>query len=135
MATQIFVNLPVKDLGRSIDFFTRLGFHFDPRFTDEKAGCMMVEENIFVMLLAEKFFHSFIKKEICDTGRSAETILAVSAGSREQVDEMINRALAAGGSTPSGPQDDGWMYGRGFQDPDGHLWEVLYMDATALHND
>lgn len=127
MVTHIFVNLPVKNLSRSIDFFTTLGFAFDPRFTDEKTGCIIIEQNIFVMLMAETFFRAFIKKGICDTSRNAEAILTLSAPSREKVDEMVQRALQAGGSTPKGPQDDGYMYGCGFQDPDGHLWEVLYI--------
>jgi predicted lactoylglutathione lyase len=129
MTTQIFVNLPVKDLARTIDFFTKLDFSFKPQFTDENATCMIVADNIFVMLLSEKFFRSFTKKQIADATRSTEVILALSADSRSKVDDMISKAIAAGAAAHGEAQDQGWMYGRGFQDPDGHLWEVIYMEA------
>jgi uncharacterized protein len=125
MATKIFVNLPIKDLNRTVDFFTKLGFSFNPQFTDENATCMIIGEDIFVMLLVEKFFKSFTKKEICDATKDAEVIIALSAESREKVDQMINRVINAGGREPREPQDHGWMYGRSFQDIDGHLWEVI----------
>jgi uncharacterized protein len=131
MATQIFVNLPVKDLQQSITFFTELGFTFNPQFTDEKATCMIVGEHIFVMLLVEEFFQTFTKKEIADARKSTEVILALSADSREKVDQMVNKALEAGGTKSNEPQDHGWMYGWSFQDLDGHLWEVVYMDPNA----
>ncbi len=131
MATQIFVNLPVKDLNKTITFFTRLGFTFNPQFTDENATCMIVGKDIFVMLLVEKFFKTFTSKEICDTAKDAEAIVALSAESREKVDEMISKATEAGGKESRKPQDYGWMYGRGFQDIDGHLWEIFYMDESA----
>ena len=133
MATKIFVNLPVKDLNRSVEFFTKLGFKFNPQFTDENATCMIVGEDIFVMLLVEKFFKTFTKKEISDATKSNEVILALSADSREKVDEMINKVIKAGGVEPNEPQDHGWMYGRSFQDIDGHLWEVFYMDSSAVN--
>ena len=133
MATKIFVNLPVKDLNRSVEFFTKLGFKFNPQFTDENATCMIVGEDIFVMLLVEKFFKTFTKKEISDATKSTEVILALSADSREKVDEMINKVIKAGGVEPNEPQDHGWMYGRSFQDIDGHLWEVFYMDSSAVN--
>jgi predicted lactoylglutathione lyase len=133
MATKIFVNLPVKDLDKSVAFFTKLGFSFNPCFTDEKATCMIVGEDIFVMLLVEQFFKTFTQKPVCDATRSTEAILALSAESREKVDELTNAAIKAGGMAPKGPQDDGWMYGRGFQDLDGHLWEILYMDPAAIN--
>jgi uncharacterized protein len=135
MATKIFVNLPVKDLNRTVEFFTKLGFSFNPQFTDENATCMVIGEDIFVMLLVEKFFKSFTKKEICDAMKDAEVILALSAESRENVDQMINRVIKAGGRESREPQDHGWMYGRGFQDIDGHLWEVIYMDLSALQKE
>ena len=131
MATQIFVNLPVKDLNKTIAFFTRLGFTFNPQFTDENATCMIVGKDIFVMLLVEKFFKTFTSKEICDTAKDAEAIVALSAESREKVDEMISKVTEAGGKESRKPQDHGWMYGRGFQDIDGHLWEIFYMDESA----
>lgn len=133
MATKIFVNLPVKDLNRSVEFFTKLGFKFNPQFTDEKATCMIVGEDIFVMLLVEKFFKAFTKKEISDATKSSEVIIALSADDREAVDEMISKVIEAGGIEPKEPQDHGWMYGRSFQDIDGHLWEIFYMDSSAAN--
>lgn len=132
MATQIFVNLPVKDLNRSVEFFTQLGFKFNPQFTDENATCMIVDDNIFIMLLVEEFFKTFTKKEIADATKSTEAIIALSANSREEVDEMVNKALEAGGTISNEKQDHGWMYQHGFQDLDGHLWEVAYMDMAAI---
>jgi predicted lactoylglutathione lyase len=132
MATKIFVNLPVKDLNKTIEFFTKLGFTFNPQFTDENATCMIVGEDIFVMLLIEKFFKTFTKKEICNTTKDTEVIVALSAESREKVDQMINKVIEAGGGESREPQDYGWMYGRGFQDINGHLWEIIYMDESAI---
>jgi predicted lactoylglutathione lyase len=135
MSTKIFVNLPVKDLNKSVDFFTKLGFNFNPQFTDENATCMIVGENIFVTLLVEKFFKSFTKKEVCDTTKNTEAILALSAESKEEVDQMMVKALGAGGSEPREKQDHGWMYGRSFEDVDGHLWEVFFMEESAIKKD
>jgi predicted lactoylglutathione lyase len=132
MATKIFVNLPVKDLNKSIDFFTKLGYKFDPQFTDEKAACMIVSEDIYVMLVVESFFKTFTKKEICDASAYTETIISLSADKRENVDEMIKKAVQAGGTTPHKPTDYGWMYQHGFQDLDGHLWELIYMDMSKI---
>ena len=132
MATQIFVNLPVKDLDKSVEFFTKLGFTFNQQFTDENATCMIIGENIFAMLLVEKFFKTFTSKEICDSSDSSEAILAITAESREKVDELTNKAIAAGGIEPRAAQDHGWMYGRSFQDVDGHLWEVFFMDQNGM---
>jgi len=134
MTKQIFVNLPVKDLNRTVEFFKRLGFTFNPQFTDENATCMIINDNIFVMLLAEKFFKTFTKKEICDTAKDTEVIIALSTESREKVDEMIQNVFEAGGKESREPQDHGWMYGRSFQDINGHLWEIIYMDEKALKN-
>ena len=133
MATQIFVNLPVKDLNKSIDFFTKLGFTFNPQFTDEKATCMVVSEQIYIMLLVEEFFKTFTKKEIADATKSTEVITCLSAESREKVDEMVRKAIEAGGTAPTEKQDHGWMYQHGFQDLDGHLWEIAYMDESAMN--
>ena len=135
MVTKIFVNLPVEDLNNTIDFFTKLGFKFNPQFTDENATCMIVGEDIFVMLLVEKFFKTFTKKEICDTSKDTEVIVALSVESREKVDQMINKALESGGKESREPQDHGWMYGRSFEDINKHLWEIIYMDESALKND
>ena len=134
MTTQIFVNLPVKDLSRTVEFFKKLGFAFNPQFTDENATCMIINDNIFVMLLVEKFFKSFTKKEICDTTKDTEVIIALSTDSREKVDEMMQNVFQAGGKESREPQDHGWMYGRSFQDINGHLWEIIYMDEKALKN-
>jgi len=131
MATQIFVNLPVKDLNKSIEFFTKLGFTFNPQFTNENATCMVVSDTIYVMLLVEKFFKTFIKKEICDTSKYTESIICLSAENKAKVDELVSKAVAAGGTTPNPKQDLGFMYGHGFQDLDGHLWEVNWMDMSA----
>jgi predicted lactoylglutathione lyase len=134
MTTQIFVNLPVKDLSKTVEFFKRLGFTFNPQFTDENATCMIINDNIFVMLLVEKFFKTFTKKEICDTTKDTEVIIAVSTESREKVNEMMQNVFEAGGKESREPQDHGWMYGRSFQDINGHLWEIIYMDEKALKN-
>lgn len=132
MTTKIFVNLPVEDLNKTIEFFTKLGFGFNSQFTDENATCMIVDEVIFVMLLVEKFFKTFTKKEICDTTKNTEVIVALSAESREKVDQMISKAMEAGGRESREPQDHGWMYGRSFEDINGHLWEIIYMDESAV---
>ena len=133
MATKIFVNLPVKNLSKSIEFFTRLGYTFNPQFTDETATCMIVSEDIYIMLLTEENFKMFTKKEIADATRSTEAIICLSADSREKVDEMINKALEAGGTTPNEKQENGFMYGWGYQDLDGHLWEVMWMDPGTIN--
>lgn len=132
MATQIFVNLPVKDLKKSMDFFTQLGYSFNAQFTDEKAACMVISESIFAMLLTEPFFTSFTNKEINDTSKSAQVILCLSSDSRAAVDELVSKAVAAGGATPRAAQDLGFMYSHGFEDLDGHIWETVYMDPSAV---
>ncbi|MGH3774817.1 MAG: VOC family protein [Pseudonocardiaceae bacterium] len=132
MSTKIFVNLPVKDLGKSIDFFTALGFSFNPQFTDENATCMVISDGIYVMLLTEPFFKSFTNKDVADTTKSTEAIIALGVDSRQQVDEMVDKALASGGQPGRFSNDEDFMYGRSFQDHDGHLWEVLYMDPTMV---
>ncbi|WP_257348782.1 VOC family protein [Pseudalkalibacillus decolorationis] len=129
---KIFVNLPVKDLNKSVDFFTKVGFEFNPQFTDKNATCMVINENIFVMLLVEDYFKTFTKKEISDSTSSTEVIVALSAESKEKVDEIVNRALASGGKASNDPVDHGFMYGWSFQDIDGHLWEFMYMDESAI---
>jgi predicted lactoylglutathione lyase len=129
---KIFINLPVKDLKKSIAFFTKLGYTFNPQFTDEKATCMIVSDTIFVMLLVEPFFKTFTHKEISDAKKAAEVIISISADSKEKVNELVNNAVAAGGSTPNKANDNGWMYQWGFQDLDGHLWETMYMDESAI---
>lgn len=128
MTTRIFVNLPVKNLSKSVEFFTKLGFTFNPRFTDDTATCMIVGENIFVMLLTEAKFRTFTPKQICDATKSTEVILALTLGSRDEVDAMVRKAVAAGGSTYREPQDYDFMYSQGFQDLDGHIWEPFFME-------
>ena len=135
MATKIFVNLPIKDLNRTVELFTKLGFTFNPQFTDENATCMIIGEDIYVMLLVERFFKTFTKKEICDVTKDAEVIVALSAESREKVDQMMNRVLEAGGKESRQAQDHGWMYVRSFEDIDGHLWEIVYMNESALQKE
>jgi predicted lactoylglutathione lyase len=132
MKTKIFVNLPVKDLNKTIWFFTKLGFKFNPQFTDENATCMIIGDDIFVMLLVEKFFKTFTKKEICDTSKNTEVIVGLSADSREKVDQMMSKVIESGGSESREPMEHGWMYGRSFEDIDGHIWEIIYMDESAI---
>jgi predicted lactoylglutathione lyase len=132
MAKQIFVNLPVKHLNKSMEFYGKLGFTFNPEFTNHNAACMVISDAIYVMLLCEDFFKSFIKKEICDANRFTETLLALSFESRQEVDDIVNIALAAGGVETNNPQDHGWMYSRSFQDLDGHIWEPVFMDENQL---
>jgi predicted lactoylglutathione lyase len=128
----IFPNLAVQDLDRSVAFFTELGFTFDPRFTDENATAMIVNEHAVVMLLKEEFFGTFTTKELVDPTRQVETIIALSAESRADVDAFADKALEAGGSPAREPMELGFMYGRSFNDPDGHLWEIFWMDPAAL---
>lgn len=128
MATKIFVNLPVSDLKRSIGFFTRLGFAFNPQLTDDSASCMIVADDIFVMLLAHERFSTFTPHAICDANERTEVLICLSRDSRAEVDEMVRNAVAAGGSLYNQPQDHGFMYGHGFKDVDGHIWELVYMD-------
>jgi predicted lactoylglutathione lyase len=132
MGTKIFVNLPVKDLQRSIQFFTELGFTFNPQFTDATATCMVVSEYIFVMLLTEAKFKTFTPKAICDATKTTEVLLCLSRDSRSDVDAMVRNAVSAGGATYNQPQDHGFMYAHGFQDPDGHIWELVYMEPSAV---
>ncbi len=133
MATKIFVNLPVKDLKKSMEFFTKLGFTFNSQFTDEAAACMVVSEDIFVMLLTQDKFKAFTPKEICDATKSTEVLVCLSAESRDKVNEMVHTAVAGGGTTYNEPQDHGFMYGHGFQDLDGHIWEIIYMEPSAIN--
>jgi uncharacterized protein len=130
MSRQIFVNLPIKNMERSKAFFAALGFTFNPQFTNEQGACMVISEGIYAMLLVEPFFQTFTKKQIADTGKTTEVLICLSCSSRAEVDELVRKAVAAGGSAPNAPQDHGFMYGHGFQDPDGHIWELAYMDMS-----
>lgn len=135
MASKVFINLPVKDLDKSVEFFTKLGFSFNPRFTDDKATCMIIGENIFAMLLVEERFKDFTKKPICDATKNTEVLIAIDVESRAKVDAMVQKAVAAGGLIYMEPQDHGWMYVHSFADLDGHQWEVAYMNETALNQE
>jgi predicted lactoylglutathione lyase len=126
MSRLTFVSLPVAELARSLDFFGRLGFEVDPAFTDEQAGCLVVSDRAFVMLVVEPFFSSFTRKPVADAATSTESVLGVSAASREEVDSLVDRALALGATVAAEPQDHGSTYGRSFYDLDGHAWEVLW---------
>ncbi|MQA03995.1 MAG: glyoxalase/bleomycin resistance/extradiol dioxygenase family protein [Streptosporangiales bacterium] len=132
MPTKIFVNLPVKDLDKSVDFFTKLGYTFDQNFTDENATCMVVADDIYVMLLVEPFFQTFTKKPVADATSTTEVLLGLSADSRQQVDDLVDKALAAGAAEANEANDQGFMYGRSFADLDGHIWEVMWMDMSAV---
>jgi hypothetical protein len=131
MARKIFVNLPIKDMERTKAFFTALGFSFNPQFTNDQGACMVVAEDIYVMLLVEPFFQTFTKKPISDAKKSTEVLVCLSCDSREEVDALVKKALAAGGTAPNAPQDHGFMYGHGFDDLDGHGWELVWMDPAA----
>jgi predicted lactoylglutathione lyase len=128
----IFVNLPVKDLPAAKRFFGALGFAFNPQFTNDDAACMVIEENIFAMLLTEAYFKTFITSEIADAGRTKEVLVALSCGSRQEVDDLLGKAVAAGGKAWRPVQDQGFMYAASFQDLDGHVWELAWMDPAAV---
>ena len=125
---QIFVNLPVKDLERSKNFFSSLGFGFDARFTDDKGACLVIEkDSIYAMLITEPFFKTFTPRAVADAKSTSEVLLALSCSSDREVDDLVAKATAAGGSSIKEPQDHGFMYYRSFEDPDGHIWELLHM--------
>jgi len=132
MPRMLFVNLPVQDLTKSVAFFASLGFEFNEQFTDDKAACMVVSDQACVMLLSRPFFSTFTAKEVADAGTTTEAILAVSAGSRAEVDTLVDQALALGGGAGKKPSDDGYMYGRSFFDLDGHAWEVMSMEPSPV---
>jgi hypothetical protein len=131
MIRQIFVNLPVKDLQRSMAFFQALGLSFNPRFTNDQGACLQIAENIYAMLLVEPFFQGFTQLPVADARQSTEVLIALSCDSRAEVDARVAQAVAAGGSTPNAPVEHGFMYQHGFADPDGHQWEVFWMDERA----
>ena len=129
MSTKIFVNLPVKDLKKSMAFFTAIGFKNNPQFSDETGACMVISDDIYLMILTEAKFKSFTPKQICDATKNTEVMNALSCESREKVSELVKTAVAAGGSTYSEPKDYGFMYQHGFADPDGHQWELVHMSG------
>lgn len=132
MHKQIFVNLPVKDLARSRAFFASLGFDFNPQFSNDDAACMIIGENIYAMLLVERFFSTFTNKPVADARETTEVLTCLSCESRDEVDALVAKALAAGGRAPNPKQDHGFMYGHGFEDLDGHIWELSWMDADGV---
>jgi predicted lactoylglutathione lyase len=133
MSTKIFVNLPVKDLKRSVDFFTKLGFRFNPKFTDESATCMVITDDIFAMLLVHDRFKEFTPKAIADAHSSTEVLTCLSFDDRSKVDELTNKALEAGATEARNPMDHGFMFSRSFSDLDGHIWEIFWMDPAAIN--
>jgi len=132
MATQIFVNLPVKDLNKSIAFFTALGYTFNPQFTDEKATCMIISDTIYVMLLTETFFQTFTTKEIVNAHKAVESIICLSMDSKDAVNAMVDKAVAAGAKVSNEASDYGFMYQHSFEDLDGHHWEYMWMDPNGM---
>jgi hypothetical protein len=134
MARKIFVNLPVRDLKRTMEFWSKLGFEFNRKFTDEKAACMVISEDAYAMLLSEPFFQTFTKNEICDVRTHTEALFALSCESRAEVDDIVKKAVAAGGRHAMDPQDHGFMYGWSFYDVDGHHWEVVWMDPKVAQS-
>jgi predicted lactoylglutathione lyase len=127
---QIFVNLPIADMAKSKAFFTALGYSFDPNFTNDQGASLVLGENLYAMLLVREFFATFIDKPIADAHKSTEVLVCVSCDSREQVDSLVAKAIAAGGKAPRKRQDHGFMYGHGFEDLDGHIWELVHMAGT-----
>jgi uncharacterized protein len=132
MSRQIYVNLPIRDMERSKAFFRALGFSFNPQFTNEQGACMVVSDSIYVMLLVQPFFQGFTGKPVADANKSTEVLVCLSCDSRAEVDELVRKARAAGAAVPRAPQDHGFMYQHGFEDPDGHIWELAYMDMSAV---
>ena len=131
MSTQMYVNLPVKDLNKTVAFFTALGFKFNAQFTNEKAACMVINEGAsYVMLMVESFFQTFTPRPVSDASKTTGVLISLSQSSREDVDAMVEKAVAAGGSTLNNPQDHGFMYEHDFGDPDGHLWGVMWMNPS-----
>ncbi|MBP7282189.1 MAG: VOC family protein [Leptospiraceae bacterium] len=132
MATNIFLNLPVKDLNKSVEFFTKLGYTFNQQFTDANATCMIISDTIYVMLLVESYFQTFTTKQIVDANKSCEALLGLSAESKEAVDKLADKAISAGGVEPKPAQDLGFMYSRSYNDLDGHTWEIFWMNPNHV---
>jgi predicted lactoylglutathione lyase len=132
MATKIYVNLPVKDLQRSVRFFQAMGFGYDPQLSDDSAACMVVSDEIFAMLLTEAKFREIARRPIADTSKMTEVLTCLSVESRTRVNQLVDRALAQGAREVREPEDHGFMFGRSFSDLDGHIWEIIFMDPKAL---
>lgn len=131
MATQIFLNMAVNDLDKSIAFFTKLGYTFNPQFTNDKATCMIISDTIYVMLLTKPFFQTFTEKRIIDAHKEVESLICISTESKDAVNEMVNKAEAAGATIPNPATDYGFMYQHSFADLDGHHWEFMWMDPAG----
>lgn len=132
MSRNIFVNLPVRDLQKSIAFFTSLGFRLNQQFTDETAACIVISDNIHTMLLTRPKFREFTRKEIADATKTTEVLTALSVDSREEVDRLVDRALTNGATEVREPRDYGFMFLRSFNDPDGHIWEIFWMNPEHV---
>jgi uncharacterized protein len=132
MSTKIFVNLPVQELGRSVQYFTRLGYTFNKQFTDDTATCMVISDDIYSMLIVEPKFKTFITKPVADARAATEVLIALSCDSRAAVDKIADTAIAAGGKAHKEPQDHGFMYSRAIEDLDGHIWEYIWMDPSFV---
>jgi uncharacterized protein len=135
MGTKIFINLPVKDLKKTATFFARLGYSFDPQFSDDNGKCLIISDSIYVMLLTEPFFKSFTGKDVPDTSGTSEVILSLTMDSRESVDDFMEKCISEGARDLSKPQEYDFMYTRSFEDPDGHIWEVFYMDMAKVRSE
>lgn len=133
MHKQIFVNLAIGDMQKSQAFFKHLGFSFNPQFTNDQGACMVISDNIYAMLLTRDFFQGFTGKALVDAKQATEVLICLSCDSRAEVDDLVARAQAAGGTVPRAPQDHGFMYAHGFEDLDGHIWELVYMEPGAAH--
>jgi predicted lactoylglutathione lyase len=131
MNQQIYVNLPVRDLARSRAFFSALGYSFNPQFSNEQGACMVISDDIYVMLLTEPFCQTFTSKPLADARKTTEVLICLSCASRAEVDQLVAKARAAGGTVPRASQDHGFMYQHRFEDLDGHIWELAYMDMAA----
>lgn len=135
MPTKIFVNLPVKDLNKSMDFFKKLGFTFNPQFTDDTAACMVITEDIYAMLLTHAKFSEFTTKQIADANKTTEVLTCLSFDSKEKVNEIADNAIKSGGAEARPAMDYGFMFGRSFSDPDGHIWEAIWMDPAFVNQE
>ena len=131
MPTSIFLNLPTTDLERAKDFYTSLGFSINPLFSDENAACVVLDDNIYFMVLTREYLGTFTDKQIIDPKTQAQALIALTRDSRAAVDEVLEKGLASGGSSPREPQDLGFMYSRDLEDPDGNILEFFYMEPAA----
>ena len=132
MKSQIFINLPVKDLEKSMNFYTKMGFSNNPNFSDDSAKCMVFSEEIYVMLLTHDRFKTFITKPITDVSKTISALLSISVESVDKMNEIVTNALTAGGNEPIEPKDHGFMQQRTLEDLDGHTWEIFFMDMSKF---